>query len=151
LTVPTLGSNFGRSWGYSGRTMILAALPGWFDVAVPHEDEQLVAGIDDDCIAQMATLGVGWLELEQPVELALEFARVLLYRAIGEIGPTAANFAGVLQELLECRTEHGITGINRVLGITDQMGKAAVRLPDRYALNMRVRRCHVTSSTSKTK
>src|SRR5262245_6381490 len=25
-----------------------------FDVAAPHEDEQLVAGIDDDCVSQMA-------------------------------------------------------------------------------------------------
>ena len=90
---------------------------------MPHEDEQLIAGIDDDCIAQMATLGVGWLELEQPVELALKFARVLLYRAIGEIGSAAADLAGTLQELLEWRGEHGIASINRVLGITDQMGK----------------------------
>ncbi len=27
LTVPSLGCNFGRSWGYSGRTMIMAAPP----------------------------------------------------------------------------------------------------------------------------
>src|SRR5262249_57806067 len=87
------------------------------------EDERCAAGIDGDCIAQMATLGVGWLELEQPVELALKSARVLLYRAIGEIGPAAADPAGTLQELLEWRGEHGIAGINRVLGITDQMGK----------------------------
>ena len=91
---------------------------------MPHEDEQLIAGIDDDCIAQMATLGVGWLELVQPVELALKFARVLLYRAIGEIGPAAADPAGTLQELLEWRGEHGIAVINCVLRITDQMGKA---------------------------
>src|SRR5262249_61897286 len=72
----------------------------------------------------MATLGVGWLELEQTVELALKFARVCLHRAIGEIGPAAADFAGALQELLEWRGEHGIAGISRVLRITDQMGKA---------------------------
>ena len=81
--------------------LLLGSVIGWFDVAAPHEDEQLIAGIDDDGIAQMATLGVGWLELEQPVELALKFARVFLYCAIGEIGPTAADLTGALQELLE--------------------------------------------------
>src|SRR5262249_7883831 len=104
--------------------LLLRSVIRWFDVAVPHEDEQLVAGIDDDCIAQMATLGVGWLELEQPVELALKFARVLLYRAIGEIGSAAADLAGTLQELLEWRGGQGSPGNKRVVGITDEMRKA---------------------------
>src|SRR5262249_57906070 len=99
--------------------LLLRSVIRWFDVAVPHEDEQLVAGIDDDCIAQMATLGVGWLELEQPVELALKFARVLLYRAIGEILSAAADPAGTLQELLEWRGKHGIAAINHGLRLTD--------------------------------
>ena len=48
----------------------------------------------------LAPLGVGRLELKQAVEFALKCARVHLYRAIGEVGPAAADLAGTLQELL---------------------------------------------------
>jgi hypothetical protein len=101
---------------------------------VPHEDEQLVAGINDDGISQMATLGVGRLELEQTVELALKCARVRLHCAIGELGSAVANLAGTLQERLEWWGEYGIAGIDSVLRVTDQMGKADLMFVGMMAL-----------------
>ena len=64
----------------------LGSVIGRRDVTAPHEDEQLVAGIDDNGISQMATVVVAGLQLKRAVELALKFARVGLHRAIGEIG-----------------------------------------------------------------
>jgi hypothetical protein len=76
----------------------------------------------------MAALGVGWLELKQAVELALECARVRLDRGVGEVRPATTDLAGALQERLECRGEHGIAGIDGVLGIADQMKAELVRV-----------------------
>src|SRR5215470_11091789 len=72
----------------------------------------------------MAPLSVARLEFEQAIKLALKFARVSLHRVIGEIGPAAADLARTLQELLELWGEHGVTGINCVLRVADQVGKA---------------------------
>src|SRR5262249_19263528 len=72
----------------------------------------------------MAAFAVGRLELEQAVELALKFARVCRHGGIREMRSAATDLARLLQELLERRAEHGIAGINCVLRITDQMGKA---------------------------
>jgi hypothetical protein len=51
------------------------SIVGWFDVAAPHEDEQLVASINDDGVSQMPALGVSRFERKQAVEVALERAR----------------------------------------------------------------------------
>src|ERR1700730_18675725 len=72
----------------------------------------------------MAPFGVGRLELKQAVEIARECAGIRLDGGIGEIGPSAADVAGALQERLERRGEHGVAGVDGVLRISDQMGKA---------------------------
>ena len=48
----------------------LRCVVGRLDIAAAQEDEELVAGIDDDGVSQMAALGVDRLELKQAVELA---------------------------------------------------------------------------------
>src|SRR4249919_503543 len=92
--------------------------------AARQEDEQLVAGVDEDGVSKMAPFGVGRLELEQTVEFARECARIRLDGGIGEIAPPAADVAGALQERLERRGEHGAAGVDGVLRISDQMGEA---------------------------
>src|ERR1700722_953160 len=54
---------------------------------------------------------------------ATRWASVLVLPAVGEIGPSAPDRAG-LQERLELRCEDGVAVIDRVLRITDQMGEA---------------------------
>src|SRR6516162_4732815 len=76
----------------------------------------------------MATLGVGRLKVKQAVELALERARVRLDSGIGEIGAAATDLAGALQECLEWRGEHTIAGIDSVLRVAGQVGKAELVL-----------------------
>ena len=56
---------------HAGPERPLGSIVGGLDIAALHENEQLVASIDDDGVSQMAALGVGRLELEQTVELAL--------------------------------------------------------------------------------
>jgi hypothetical protein len=64
--------------GDAGPECPLGCVVGGLDVAAGEKDEQLVAGIDDDGVSQMAAISVGRLELKQAVELVLEFARVRL-------------------------------------------------------------------------
>src|SRR5262245_18428609 len=91
----------------SEASLASVSILGRLDVAAGEKDEQLVAGVDDDGVSQMATISVGRLELKQAVERTLEFACVRLDGDIGEIGPAATDIAGVLQVLVRRgRTRH---------------------------------------------
>jgi hypothetical protein len=73
------------------KRLVAAAEHHIADVAARQEDEQLVAGIDDDGVSKMAPFGVGRLELKQTVEFARECARIDLDGGVGEIRPSASS------------------------------------------------------------
>jgi hypothetical protein len=82
--------------------------------------QQLVARRHVDRGAQVAAFDIGRLEVEQAVQLAEKAAPMGSDCAAGEIGPPAADRAGILQEGLELRREDGVAVIDRVLRITNR-------------------------------
>jgi hypothetical protein len=81
--------------GLSARSLSL--LVG-FDVAAFQEHEQLVAAVDIHRVSQLALLGVGWLEREQPLKFSFETAAMRGNGGVGEIGPAAADPTRVLEQ-----------------------------------------------------
>jgi len=59
----------------AGPARPLGCLVGRLNVAPGEKVEQLVAGVDDTAVSQMAAVRVGRLEFEEAVEFALECAR----------------------------------------------------------------------------
>ena len=95
-----------------------------FDVAVRQEHQQLVARRHVDRGAQVTALDIGRLELQQAIQVAVKAAPMRCDCAVGEIGPSMPNRAGILQERLERRCEYRVTVIDRVLRVTDQVREA---------------------------
>src|ERR1700739_2478913 len=77
----------------------------------------------------------GWLagfgggaDGEQPVKSAVEVGTVLDQGGVLEIGTAATNGNGALQQLVKARSEAGVSGVDGVLGVAQQVGEAQLAL-----------------------
>ena len=71
----------------------------------------------------LAGLG-GGADGEQPVKPAVEVGTVLDQGGVLEIGTAATNGNGALQQLEKTRSEAGVSGVDGVLGVAQQVGEA---------------------------
>src|ERR1700687_3919050 len=101
----------------------LAVIVGGGDIAAGDEDKEIAAAFADAADELLAGLG-GGADGEQPVEPAVEIGTVLGEGGVSEIGTAATDADGALQQLVKARSEAGISGVDGVLGIAQQMGKA---------------------------
>src|SRR5215470_6442140 len=100
----------------------LAAVVGGGDIATGDEDEEITAAFADTAGELLAGLGSG-ADGEQPVEPPVEVGTVLGEGGVPELGATAADGNGALQQLGEARSKSGVTAVDGVLGVAQQMGQ----------------------------
>src|SRR6478672_758223 len=112
----------------AGSQRLFGAVVGGRDRAVGEEDEQVLAKALDDALELQPWLGVRH-DLEQAIERALEPGVVGGQGGVGQGRPAAADAYGALQQMLHAGGEGSIAGIDRVLDVAQQMGKADLMVP----------------------
>ena len=60
---------------------------------------------------------------QQRIEIGVEFARVAVQCAVGEIWPSSGDGTGALEEFAKSRREGRIAGIDSIFGVADEMGE----------------------------
>src|SRR6266481_3342262 len=108
---------------HAGPQGTLAVVVGGGDIAAGDEDKEIAAAFTDAAGELLAALG-GGADGEQPVEPAVEVGTVLDQGGVLQPWAPLADGGGAAQELLEARCETGVSGVDGVLGIAQQMGKA---------------------------
>ena len=71
----------------------------------------------------MVGLG-GGADGEQPVKPAVKVGTVLDQGGVLEIGTAATNGNGALKQLVKTRSEAGVSAVDGVLGVAQQVGEA---------------------------
>ncbi len=61
---------------------------------------------------------------KQPIEAAVEIAPIGQKRRVGELSSSSADGAGAFEKSFETGREHVVAGIDRILGIAQEMGEA---------------------------
>ena len=108
---------------HAGPQGTLAVVVGGGNIAAGDEDKEIAAAFADAAGELAAGLG-GGVDGEQPVEPAVEVGAVLGEGGVLQLRAPLADGDGAAQQLLKARRETGIAGIDGVLGIAQQMGKA---------------------------
>src|SRR5439155_25271389 len=111
----------------AGPQRTLAVVVGRGHIAAGGEDKGITAAFADTAGELLAGLG-GGADGEQPVKPAVEVGTVLDQGGVLEIGAAATDGNGALQQLVEARSEAGVSGVDGVLGVAQQMGQAKLPL-----------------------
>src|SRR5947208_8942895 len=108
---------------HAGPQGTLAVVVGGGHIAAGDEDKEITAAFADTAGELLAGLG-GGADGEQPVKPAVEVGTVLDQGGVLEIGAAAPNGNGALQQLVEARSEAGVSGVDGVFGVAQQVGEA---------------------------
>src|SRR4051812_25029742 len=119
------GSSPGQalSVGHARAQALLGAVVGGRHGPVGEEHEQVLpAGLDR--ALQLLAERMGRHTPQQVVKPGLELAGVAAQRRVGQIRTACPHATGALEKLLQAGSEGGVAGLDRMLCVADQMGKA---------------------------